>query len=129
MQKQQRVELMAYIYILATILLTVYGQLVIKWQVDLAGELPPAFESKIIYILRLLFNPWVISGFISAFFAAISWMMALSKLPLSYTYPFTSLSFVLVPFIGVFVFKEAISIQQIIGLFFVVLGVVIGSQR
>lgn len=31
---------MSYIYVLCTILLTVYGQLIIKWQVLRAGSLP-----------------------------------------------------------------------------------------
>ena len=37
---------MHYIYILTTIVLTVYGQLVVKWQVDLAGALPESNWGK-----------------------------------------------------------------------------------
>lgn len=120
---------MKYLYIFFTIFFTVYGQLVVKWQVNLAGDLPTDLGSKMEYTLKLLLNPWVISGFIGAFLAAVSWMMALSQFPLSYAYPFMSLSFILVPFFSAFFFKEVIQMPQVVGLFFIVLGVVIGSKR
>lgn len=120
---------MGLAYIVCTLVLTVYGQLAIKHQVNLAGSLPATLDMKIEYIVKLLLNPWVISGFIGAFLAAVSWMMALSQFPLSYAYPFMSLSFVLIPFFSAFFFKEVIQMPQVVGLFFIVLGVVIGSKR
>jgi len=39
-------------YVLATILLTVYAQLVLKWQISHAGQLPVAFADKTLFLLR-----------------------------------------------------------------------------
>ena len=119
---------MNHFYILLTILLTVYGQIVTKWQVQIAGALPLDNIEKIQYIIKLLLNPWVISSFVCAFLASLSWMAAMTKLPLSYAYPFMSLSFVLVAFLSAIFFKESMTMNKSLGLAFIVLGIIIGSK-
>jgi multidrug transporter EmrE-like cation transporter len=119
---------MAYIYILFTILLTVYGQLSIKWQVNLAGEFPEQTVDKILFLWRLLLNPWVISSFASAFLASLTWMAALTKFNLSFAYPFMSLSFVLVMVFSFFLFYEPITVPKAVGMGLIVAGIIIGSQ-
>lgn len=120
---------MKYFYIICTLFFTLYGQLVIKWQTNLIGQTPVSIVEKINYVIMLLQNPWVISGFISAFLAAISWMLTLTQFPLSYAYPFMGLSFVLVTFFSVLFFHESITILQTVGLFLIVLGVALGGQK
>ena len=119
---------MNHLYILLTILFTVYGQIVIKWQVQLAGSLPPDNIAKLQYIIKLLLNPWVISSFTCAFLAAISWMAAMTKFDLSYAYPFMSLAFVLVLFLSAIFFKEPVTIPKSLGLGLIILGIIIGSK-
>ena len=51
-----------YVYIAGTVLLTVYGQLVLKWQATRAGALPGDALEKLEYVARLLVSPWVISA-------------------------------------------------------------------
>ncbi|MDH6098859.1 EamA family transporter [Anabaenopsis sp. FSS-46] len=119
---------MNHLYILLTILFTVYGQIVIKWQVQLAGAFPPDNIAKLQYIIKLLLNPWVISSFTCAFLAAISWMAAMTKFDLSYAYPFMSLAFVLVLFLSAIFFKEPVTIPKSLGLGLIILGIIIGSK-
>lgn len=118
---------LAFIYILLTILLTVYGQLVVKWQVS-SSEAPEATLDKFLYIVRLLLNPWVISSFLAAFLASLTWMAALTKFPLSFAYPFMSLAFVLVMLLSAVFFYEPITAAKAIGIGLIVAGVIIGSQ-
>jgi multidrug transporter EmrE-like cation transporter len=120
---------MNHFYIFLTILFTVYGQIVIKWQVKMAGAFPQDHIEKLHYIIKLLLNPWVISGFACAFLAALSWMAAMTKFDLSYAYPFMSLAFVLVIFLSAIFFKEPITISKSIGLGFIVIGIIIGSKK
>lgn len=119
---------MSHIYIFMTILFTVYGQLVIKWQVNSVGSIPTESIEKIWFILRLLLNPWIISGLLAAFVAAIFWMAAMSKFPISYAYPFMSLAFVLVLILSNLFFKEPITIGKSIGMGLIVLGIIFGSK-
>lgn len=118
---------MSHIYIVLTILFTVYGQLIIKWQVNAAGILPEKLNEKIYFIFSLLLNPWIITGFLSAFLASLFWMAAMTKFPISYAYPFTSLAFVLVVFLGAAFFNEPVTWSRVIGLTAIVAGIIISS--
>lgn len=117
-----------YLYILGTILFTVYGQIVLKWQISQAGPLPIAFVDKSIFLLRQFGNLWILSGFVAAVIAALCWMAALTKFELSYAYPFMSLSFVLVLGLSVPLLHEAMTIPKILGIALIVVGIIIGSQ-
>jgi multidrug transporter EmrE-like cation transporter len=117
-----------HVYILLTILFTVYGQIVIKWQVNASGPLPIELSEKILFLLGLLLNPWVISGFACAFLASLSWMAAMTRFQLSYAYPFVSLTFVLTIICASIFFNESITTQKAIGLAAIVAGIIIGSQ-
>lgn len=119
---------MSYVYVLCTVLLTVYGQIVIKWQVLEAGALPEDGGQKIEFLARLMLNPWILSGLAAALLAVVTWMAAMTKLPLSHAYPFTTLAFVLVMVLSGVIFHEAITPLKMAGAALVVLGIVIGSQ-
>lgn len=55
-------------YIAATLVFTVYSQLIMRWQVAEAGLIPVNLSGKVFYILNLLLNPWVLSGIASTFY-------------------------------------------------------------
>lgn len=117
-----------HLYIFLTIIFTVYGQIVIKWQVNNAGAFPSDITEKFLFLGKLLLNPWVISGFTSVFLASLSWMAAMTKFPLSYAYPFMSLAFVLVLFLSALFFQEAVTITKLISMGLIVAGIIIGSK-
>ena len=119
---------MSYLYILFTILFTVYGQLIIKWQVLKAGSFPEGGMGKTCFLFNLLLNPWVISAFLAALLASVAWMAAMTKLQLSHAYPFMSLAFVLVLILSGLLFNEPITSPKIIGIILVIIGLAIGSQ-
>ena len=119
---------MSYFYIFLTIAFTVYGQIVLKWQVIGVGQLPHNLSDKIFFLARLLLNPWVFSGFFAAFLASLAWMATMTKLDLSQAYPFMSLNFVLVIILSSVFFHEAITTPKIIGLGLIILGIIVGSR-
>ncbi len=53
---------MGYLYIAGTILFTVYGQLVLKWRIVNYGAMPEDFGSKLVFLFKLLFDPYIFSG-------------------------------------------------------------------
>lgn len=117
-----------HIYILSTIFFTVYSQLVMRWQVGLAGNLPTDPAGKMGFILTLLLNPWVISGVISTFFAGVSWMLAMTRFEIGYAYPFVSLNYVIVVVASVVLFNESLNPSRLIGTALVILGIIIISK-
>lgn len=119
---------MNFLYIFGTILFTVYGQIVTKWQVDLAGPMPADMGEKVNFLASLVLNPWIISNLMAAFMAFLCWMGAMTKFELSYAYPFTSLSFVLVFVISVMLFRESVTPPKVIGLAFIIVGTIFGGR-
>lgn len=114
-----------FFFIALTIALTVYGQLVFKWQVDLAGQVPSGLAEQIGFVLRLLANPWVISSFAAAFLGSLTWMGALTQFELSFAYPFMSLAYVVVMVFSYWLFKEPLTMPKVIGTLVVILGLFI----
>lgn len=119
---------MHYVYILITIVLTVYGQLILKWQVSLAGAFPASSWDKILFLGKLLINPWVISGMAAALLAGVAYMSALTQLELSQAYPFMGLSFVIVLILSSVCFQEPMTLIKVVGVLLIVGGIALGSQ-
>ena len=121
-------SIMNFLYILATVLFTVYGQLVVKWQVTRAGPYPLATSERLIFLLKLLVNPWIISGVAAGFLALLCWMIAMTRFDLSFAYPFMSLAFVFVLILSAIFFHETVTIPKMIGVMLIVSGIIIGSR-
>lgn len=119
---------MRYFYIFGTIFFTVYGQLVIKWQMAKVSPLPERSFDKMVFLLSMFGNLWILSAFAAAFLASLCWMAAMTKFDLSFAYPFMSLSFVLVLiFSGIF-FYEPVNLPKIAGILIIMLGIAISAQ-
>ncbi|NNM81613.1 MAG: EamA family transporter [Burkholderiales bacterium] len=119
---------MNYLYVLMTVALTVYGQIVIKWQVLKAGSMPTDSAEKLKFLFHLVLNPWLLSAFLAAFLASVTWMAAMTKLQLSHAYPFMSLAFVMVILLSNLFFGEPINAYKLAGVLIVMAGLAIGSQ-
>jgi len=119
---------MSYVYVACTILLMVYAQIVIKWQVLGAGQLPEDAAGKAGFLAALLLNPWIISALAAMLAASLSWMAAMTRLELSHAYPFTSLAFVLVLAASAVFFHEPVTWPKIAGIVLICVGIAVGSQ-
>lgn len=119
---------MGYLYILGTIIFTVYGQLILKWRMNAFGSLPAGSMDKVLFLLKTVFDPFVFSGLLSAFVASLFWMASMTKFSLSYAYPFMSLSFVLVFILSILMFNEVVTMSKLIGFTLVIVGIVVLSQ-
>ena len=92
------------------------------------GAFPAEPGEKVWFLVRLILNPWVISSLAAAFLAFLCWSAALTKFALSYAYPFTSLTFVLVMGLSALFFREAITLPRVLGMACIVMGVIVGSR-
>lgn len=115
-----------YFYIFGTLFFTVYGQIVLKWRLSgLKVVLPEGFTDKIIYLMKLIFDPFIFSGFASAFIASLFWMAAMTKFEITKAYPFMSLAPALVFIIGVLVLGEQFTWGKVLGLGLIILGTIV----
>lgn len=111
--------------VLCAVVLTSYAQLIVKWRVSLAGQLPVEFTKKVLFLVGMLFDPWVMTGLLGALLAGLAWMAAMTKLELSFAYPFVSLSFVLVFVFSAFLFHETITTPKILGMLLIIAGIIV----
>jgi len=121
-------KIMGFYYISGTIFFTVFGQLILKWRIEKYGSLPDGFFGKLSFLFGLLHDPFILSGFISALVASFFWMAAMTKLDLSYAYPFMSLSFVFVFFLSIWFFHEPFTLNKVVGLVLILTGILVTSR-
>jgi undecaprenyl phosphate-alpha-L-ara4N flippase subunit ArnF len=115
-----------YFYIFGTLFFTVYGQIVLKWRLsELKIVLPNSFQDKIIFLLKILFDPFIFSGFLAAFIASMFWMAAMTKFEITQAYPFMSLAPALVFVIGILFLGETFTIGKFIGLILIIIGIIV----
>jgi len=79
---------------------------------------------KIKCYLSLLFDPFILSGFIAAFVASICWTMAMTKFEITTAYPFMSISPAIVFLLGVCILNETFTIGKVVGLVLIILGTI-----
>lgn len=114
-----------YLAVTATLLLTVYGQLILKWRILKYGALPVDFKAKLVFLLKLFLDPYILSGFVAAFLASILWIAAMTKLELSKAYPVMSLAPALVFFLSILMLNESYSHGKLVGLILIGIGVIV----
>ena len=117
-----------FAFVFGSIFFTVYGQLVVKWQVSKAGALPVSLSEKVHFLIALILNPWIISAMAAGFAALICWLAAMTKFELSYAYPFMSLAFVLVLILSALFLNEPITMPKVGGVLLVMAGIVVASR-
>jgi drug/metabolite transporter (DMT)-like permease len=124
----RRRRTMGYLFIALTVFFTVYGQLVLKYEINSVPSIPDGLPLIGFLAKFVIFRPLVLSGLLSGLLAAFAWMAALSKFELSYAYPYMSLNFVVVVVLSFILFAEGINAYKLVGLVLICIGVFVVSR-
>jgi multidrug transporter EmrE-like cation transporter len=124
----KNVPVLGSLFLLLTIVLTVYGQLVLKWRMNLKGAPPEGLREASLFLIRALFDPYVFSTYVAAFLASLAWMAALTKFELSLAYPFMSISFILVLIFGGVLLGESMTPGKIFGVCLIAAGIFFSTR-
>ena len=108
----------AIILLLISVSLGAGGQLCLKYGVSLLGE-----GASMLTLIKGIFTPYVFSGFALYGLSSIIYLNVLSKLDLSYAYPFVALSFVMVTALSWYFLHETLPLLRIVGLTLIMAGV------
>ena len=114
--------------ILFTVLTNAAAQLMLKRGMGGVGHLDPGGDGLIATVFRVVFNPFVFAGLCTFVVSMASHLIVLSKVQISYAYPFLSLAYVVVAVYAYFVFQEDLSPARIAGIGLIVLGTVFIAQ-
>ena len=113
--------------VLLTVALGGAAQIIIKNQLEVLGAAPDQIRELPKYIFDFLISPTVWLAFGLVFLGALVYILAISRLPLTYLYPFASLSFPLILILGVVIFGESLTWQKAIGSCLIIGGVTLGA--
>lgn len=120
---------MKYIwFILFTVATNAAAQLMLKYGMMQLGPLSFAGVNPVIKILQIVFSPWVFLGLSTFVISMASHLFVLSKVELSFAYPFLSLAYVMVAVFAYFVFHEDLNALRIAGIGFICIGTVLIAQ-
>ena len=116
---------MYFACLIASIFFTMYGVIVIKWRLN--EVIPSSYLSNIQENLILTFTDiFVLSGLFSALISSLFWMIAMSKLDISWAHPITVGSIVVLTTLsGALIFNENIGPLRVAGTLTVILGILI----
>lgn len=111
-----------YIYIAVSTILGVCGQLLLKHGMTKMGQ-----RSNTSMLQGIITSPWVIGGLLVYGSGVVFWLLALSSFPISYVYPFASLSYIGILIGSYLIFHEPLNRIRIFGIATIIAGVLITS--
>ena len=113
----------AIIYILISVVAGAAGQVLLKKGMGSMGPLTLSINQLGSVLWRIFTNPYVLVGLAIYVSGTLFWLTALSRVELSYAYPFASLSYVVMLAASWLLFSENITPLRIVGTLIVCLGV------
>lgn len=120
---------MKYIpFILFTVLTNAAAQLLLKQGMLSLGPISFSADTIIQRVFQIVFNPWVFIGLTTFVISMASHLYVLSKVDLSFAYPFLSLAYVAVAVLAWLLFKEELGAMKIAGIAFICVGTVLIAQ-
>ena len=115
-------------FILFTVMTNAAAQLMLKHGMMVLGPLTFAGVNPLIKVLQIVFSPWVFAGLLMFVISMASHLYVLSKVDLSFAYPFLSLAYVAVALFAYFLFREDLNAWRIAGIAFICVGTVLIAQ-
>ena len=115
----------AILFVLGAVLLNTVGQIVMKAGATSLASLNFSLSNLPQVFLTILKSPLMMSALTLYGLSAVVWIMALSKMDLSQAYPMTSIGYILTALIGVMAFGEVITLNRLVGLGLILIGVLV----
>src|SRR5262245_17745954 len=115
-------------FILFTVMTNAAAQVMLKYGMIAVGPIDFRADTIIQRTFQIVFNPWVFAGLLTFVISMASHLYVLSKVDLSFAYPFLSLAYVAVALFAWIVFKEELGTFKIAGIAFIMIGTILIAQ-
>lgn len=114
--------------ILTGVALNAAAQILLKQGMVQVGEFGLAWSSLLQIGPRVAMNPFVLAGLSSYVVSVGAWLVVLSRVDVSIAYPMVSLGYIITVILGKFLFNEAVTMQRLLGVLIICLGVLIVAR-
>ena len=111
--------------VIVGVLLNAGAQLLLKAGTNAVGYFEFHPDNLVPVGLKLALQPYVLGGLACYGVSVVVWIMALSRVPVSVAYPMLSIGYVVNAFIAWQWLGETLSMQKLLGIGFIVIGVVL----
>lgn len=115
-------------YILVSVIAGAIGQITLKYGMTLTGQITLSAHDIVPTLFKIFTNPFIIGGLALYVGGTVFWLAALSRVDLSFAYPFASLSYVVMLTASWLLFNENITPLRLVGTLVVMLGVFLISR-
>ena len=119
---------MLYLLVFISVTAMSAGQLLLKKGLFSVGSYPQNFSELIPFFLKTYSNGYVIVAVFLTILTALVWILTVSRVQLSFVYPFMALSYVLVALFSLLIFKEDVTTLRWLGISVICLGVFLVSR-
>lgn len=120
---------MKYIgFILFTVMTNAAAQLMLKQGMMSLASVSFDGVNPVMKLLQIVFSPWVFLGLCTFVISMASHLFVLSKVELSFAYPFLSLAYVAVAIFAYFIFREDLNAYRIAGIAAICVGTILIAQ-
>lgn len=109
-------------FILFTVMTNAAAQIMLKRGVMALGPLAEIEGNAIEKLFSIVFQPWIFLGLVTFVISMASHLFVLSRVQLSFAYPFLSLAYVVVDAYAFFVFGEDVGAMRIAGIALICAG-------
>lgn len=111
-----------FLFLIFAVLFNSFSQILIKIGSEKVKKehLKVGLKSFFVFL-----NPFIFIALFLLFFATIFYLLALSKLNLSYVYPLLSSSYIIILLLSKILLKEKIGFKKWIGVFIIIIGIFI----
>ena len=99
------------------------AQLLLKAGTNRVGEFSFALDNIVPVGSRLAASPFILGGLACYVVSVVVWILALSRVPVSVAYPMLSVGYVVNAVAAWLLFGESLSMQKLVGIGFIVIGV------
>ena len=112
---------------ITSVLLNAAAQLFLKAGTNVVGTVSFGGTDTVQTLMQIARIPWFWAGFACYGISLFTWIATLSRAPVSVAYPLLSIGYVVNALMAYWLFGESLTVQKIVGIGFIVTGVVLLS--
>lgn len=117
---------MNYILILGSVLLNCLAQVLMRKGMLAVGQV--GLSSLVSHAIDMMLNLWLWGAMACYGISILLWMIVLSKVQVSFAYPFLSIGYIVAAAIGYFWMGESLDLYKVSGILIICLGIIVLSR-
>lgn len=119
---------LSFALVLLGVLLNAVAQLLLKAGTNSIGHFEFSAANAIPIGLKVAAEPHILGGLVCYAVSVVVWILALSRVEVSIAYPMLSIGYIVNAVAAYFLFGEAVSVQRMVGIGIIVVGVYVVAR-